>query len=122
MKLIKITTDNVITMTDVTENGEPLYETVRKDIGGFMENVYPKGLPQGFVMIVDDEGRCKGKPINPIGSYLYQTHLHGEPIVGDVVILKLGYYQDEPDIVGIPDSEAIQLIGKFLEIERSNLK
>lgn len=113
MKAITITSDNAIVMTDVANNGKPLYDIVRNTIDGFMENVYPKGLPEGYVMIVDDEGKLKGKPINQVGSYLYQSHIHGDPIVGDVVILKLGIYQGEYDIVGIPDNEANELMNEL---------
>ncbi|MBQ4145437.1 MAG: DUF3846 domain-containing protein [Clostridia bacterium] len=113
MKAIIVTAGNVISMTDVAENGEPLYQIVRNAIGGYMENVYPKGLPEGYVMIVDEEGKLKGNPINQVGSYLYQSHLHGDPIVGDVIILKLGIYQGEYDIVGIPDDEANKLMNEL---------
>ncbi len=118
MKAITVTTDNVISLIDVSENGKPLYEIVRKAIGGYMENVYPKGLPTDYVMIVDEEGKLKGKPINPIGSRLYLSHIHGDPIVGNIIILKLGFYQGEHDIVGIPDDEANKLMNDLF----SNLK
>ena len=118
MKAITVTTDNVISLIDVSENGKPLYEIVRKVIGGYMENVYPKGLPADYVMIVDEEGKLKGKPINQIGSRLYLSHIHGDSIVGNIIILKLGFYQGEHDIVGIPDDEANKLMNDLF----SNLK
>ena len=116
MKAIKVTTDNVISLVDVAENGHPLYEIVRDTIGGYMENVYPKGLPEEYVMIVDEEGKLKGYPVNPIGCYLYQSHIHGDAIVGNVIILKLGIYQGEHDIVGIPDDEANNLMNELFSI------
>ena len=117
MKAIVVTADRAVRMEDVPENGEVLYRIVRKAIGGYMENVYPKGLPDGFVMVVDEEGKLKGKPINAIGSALYQSHLHGDFIVGDVIILKLGTYQGEHDIVGIPDEEAEGLMNSLFGAE-----
>ena len=105
MKAIIVTADGETSVVDVPENGKRLYAIVRKVIGGYMENVYPKGLPKGYVMIVDEEGKLKDKPVNDTGSYLYRSHVHGDFIVGDVIILKLGTYKGEHDIVGIPDDE-----------------
>lgn len=102
--------NNTVRLEDVPGNGEVLYKIVRAAIGGYMENVYPKGLPDGFVMIVDEEGKLKGKSVNETGSVLYRSREHGDFIVGDVIILKLGTYQGEHDIVGIPDEEAEELM------------
>lgn len=114
MKAIKVTTDNVVSLVDVQSNGEPLYEQVKSIIGGWMENVYPKGLPEGYVMIVDEEGKLKGKQTNSLGSRLYQSFL--DLIVGDIVILKLGIHKGEYDIVGIPDDEANKLMNDLLQM------
>ncbi len=40
-----------------------------------------------------------GLPPNLLGSYLYGTQTHGQPIVGNIVILKLGRYVGEPGVV-----------------------
>lgn len=116
MKGIKITTDNVISTVDVQKNGSPLYDLMRKAVGGHCENVYPRRLKRGFVMIVNEEGLLHDLPINAVGSYLYGTDLHGQPIVGDVIILKLGYYQGELDVVGMTDNEANELMNDFIEV------
>ena len=107
MKALIITADDVISVVDVKENGEALYQLVRNTIGGYMENVYPRGLPNGYVMVVDEEGKLKHKPVNKLGSILYMNT--DDVIVGDVIILKLGVHQGECDIVGIPDDELIKL-------------
>lgn len=114
MKAIIIKENKTVLAVEVRENGESLYEAVRKTIGGYMENVYPEGLPKDFVMIVDEEGKLKGKPVNPLASSLYNGTALGDHIIGDVIILKLGTYEGEPDIVGIPDDEADELMNGLL--------
>ncbi|MFR7743886.1 MAG: hypothetical protein ACLU3I_11795 [Acutalibacteraceae bacterium] len=39
----------------------------------------------------------------------YGTDQHGEPIVGNIVVMKDGYRNGEPDIVGLDDSEVEQV-------------
>lgn len=121
MKAITISTDNEIKKIDVKQNGAPLYELMKKPVGGWYENVHPRRLPSKYVMIVNEEGLLHDLPINTVGSYLYATDIHGQPIVGDVIILKLGHYQGEPDVIGMTDDETNELMNDFLKII-SNLK
>jgi hypothetical protein len=85
MKFVKITTENVHAVIEVKP---PLYKGLQETVGGYIEVVRPKGLKHPFCMIVDEEGLLKKKPLNTVGSYLYGSHEHGHPIVGDVVIAK----------------------------------
>ncbi len=57
-------------------------------VGGYIEHVNPAGLPSPYCLICNEEGLLKGLPFNPIASKWYGTHLHGNPIVGPVVVLK----------------------------------
>lgn len=91
------------------EFGEPMFKTVGKAVGGHIEHVRPRGLEDPYCMVVNEEGRLRGLPVNPIGSYLYGTYDHGEPIVGDIVIMKEGFTDGEPDIVGLDDLDVQQL-------------
>ena len=116
MKAVTVTTDNEIKIIDVEKNGSQLYEQMRKAVGGYYENVYPQRLPKEFVMVVNEEGRLKDLPVNEVGSYLYGGDVHGEPIVGNIIILKLGYYEGEPDVVGMTDNEAIMIVKNLLNI------
>ena len=102
MKGIVITTDNKV---GVRQFGLPLYKTVGKVVGGYIEIVHPKGLSKPYIMIVNEEGRLLDLPLNHIGSFFYGTDQHGEPIVGNIVVMKDGYRNGEPDIVGLDDSE-----------------
>lgn len=110
MKGIVISTANKIQTTEIPENGHPLYDLVRGVVGGHMENVYPRRLDSNLIMVVNEEGLLMDLPVNPVASYLYGMDIHGQPIVGNVIILKRGYFEGEPDIVGIPDDEAETII------------
>ena len=87
MKGLVITTENKM---QVREFGEPAYETIGKAVGGWIEVVHPKGLPDPFCMVVNEEGLLHGLPLNLFGCILYDTVRHGNPIVGNIVILKEG--------------------------------
>ena len=93
MKGLVITTENKM---QVREFGEPAYETIGKAVGGWIEVVHPKGLPD---------------PLNLFGCILYDTVRHGNPIVGDIVILKEGFTTPgERDFIGL-DEDDIKFLG-----------
>ena len=115
MKGIVINTANDISLIDVSMNGEPLYALVRAVVGGFMENVRPRRLRKGLIMIVNEEGLLLGLPVNPMASWLYGADKHGQPIVGNVIILEEGLYKGEPDIVGISDEKAADVAAELIE-------
>ncbi len=106
MKGVVITAEKAMSIQDF---GEPLFKTVGEVVGGYIEHVNPVFLQDPYCMIVNEEGLLKGLPLNPIGSYLYGTHIHQQPIVGTIVIMKDGYRNGEPDIVGLEDNEAERL-------------
>lgn len=102
MKGIVVTTDLEIR---IEEFSDPLYKTVGSAVGGYIEHVKPARLRHPYCMIVNEGGRLLDLPLNYVGSYFYGTDQHGEPIVGNIVIMKDGYRNGEPDIVGLDDSE-----------------
>lgn len=102
MKGIVVTTDLEIR---IEEFSDPLNKTVGSAVGGYIEHVKPARLRHPYCMIVNEEGRLLDLPLNYVGSYFYGTDQHGEPIVGNIVIMKDGYRNGEPDIVGLDDSE-----------------
>lgn len=106
MKGIVVTTDLEIR---IEEFSDPLYKTVGSAVGGYIEHVKPARLRHPYCMIVNEEGRLLDLPLNYVGSYFYGTDQHGEPIVGNIVIMKDGYRGGEPDIVGLNDVEAEQI-------------
>lgn len=63
MKGLVFDTENRIQLKDF---GEPLLDNLQKEVGGYIEVVHPKYLPEGLCMVVDDEGLLKGSPVNNI--------------------------------------------------------
>ena len=60
--------------------------------------------------MIDEEGWFKDKPaINFIASYLYGAHEHHEPIVGNVLIMKVGMTNEGPDILPLNEAETRQV-------------
>ena len=107
MKGIVVTTNNKATVREFTS---PLFESVGDAVGGFIEVVHPRGLPQPYCMVVNEEGLLRGLPHNAHGSLLYGTPEHGHPIVGDIVFMKEGWTADGPDIVGLCDDDVESII------------
>lgn len=67
-------------------------------------------------MIVNEEGLLENLPINSIGCLLYGTAFHQCPIVGDIVIMKDGFRNGEPDIVGLTDKEVDIISKEFITL------
>jgi len=84
----------------------PLYESVGKVVEGYIERVKPAFLPRPFVIIVNEEGRLRRLPLNKVGSAWYAG-----PIVGNIVVMKDGFTDDGPDIVGLTNEELKKVIG-----------
>ena len=113
MKGIVVTTDLEIR---IEEFSDPLYKTVGSAVGGSIEHGKPARLRHPYCMIVNEEGRLLDLPLNYVGSYFYGTDQHGEPIVGNIVIMKDGYRGGEPDIVGLNDIEAEQIKDVIIDL------
>jgi hypothetical protein len=56
-------------------------------------------------MVVDEEGLLKPNELNPVGSWFYESDKHGEPIVGNVLILREEYGDDGPECAGMSDDD-----------------
>jgi len=56
-------------------------------VGGYVERVCPKKTP-GVIFLCDEEGLLKHKPLNEHGCLLYGTEIHGQPIVGDILVFE----------------------------------
>lgn len=108
MKGLVITTDDLMRTEEYTT---PLHESIGKTVGGWIEVVHPKLLPAPYCMIVNEEGLLLGLPVNLLGSILYESFRHGNPIVGDIVILKEGFTTPgERDFIGL-DEDDIKFLG-----------
>lgn len=98
------------------EYDPPHYDVIKEAVGGWYEHVHPMGLDRPYSMMVNEEGLLLGLPMNRLGSELYGTPQHGQPIVGDIVFLKDGYDGGEPDVVGMTEDEAQRLGDKFVKM------
>lgn len=111
MKGIVITTDDQLRVKDFSL---PLYQSAGEAVGGYIEHVNPRLLRRPYCLLVNEEGLLLGLQVNALASYMYGTHMHGHPIVGDVVLMKNAYIHGERDIVGLTDKE-IEKITRELE-------
>ena len=89
---------------------QPVHITAGALVDGYIEAVNTLGMVVlGYWLLVDEEGRLKEKPINPLASYLYGQHHHGQPICGDAVVVRHIVTDDGPDAVWLTHDEAEQL-------------
>ena len=103
-KGIVITPDNLISEQEFPE---PVYDTVGKVVGGWVEVVRPEGLARPFCMCVDEAGLLREKlEFNLIGSILYGTGVHGHPSVGAVVLMKEDGDGEDRRLAGLSPEEA----------------
>ena len=87
MKKVMSEDGSYITIYLSDEDGEPTLKAMQEAVGGYIEVVYAEN---GDQIILDEEGRLKGKPINEDAS----EHWLGDRwdndtanIVGDAIIL-----------------------------------
>lgn len=119
MKTVKVTTDNKVSIIDVDFDD---FRSIQKAIGGHFETVHTQLMADYFkdpsvIMLVDEEGRIKELPINPVGCTLYGTVSHGCPIVGDLIFARV----QGDDIIAPENAEAMieRLISTFIGLKRS---
>lgn len=108
MKGLVITTDSLMRTEEYTA---PLYESIGKTVGGWIEVVHPKLLPDPYCMIVNEEGLLRGLPLNLFASLVCESFRHGNAIVGDIVLLKESFTDaGGRDFVGLDDDD-IKFLG-----------
>ena len=93
----------------VKDFGKPLHETLGKEVDGWIEIVHPKGLSRPLCFVCNEEGLMRDLPMNAFGSILYGTHVHGHPIVGNIVVTREGMTEDGPDLVGLTDADIVKI-------------
>lgn len=106
-----VITTNQLMRTE--EYSYPLHKSIGKTVGGWIEVVHPKLLPAPYCMIVNEEGLLLNLPLNPLGSTLYESIRHGNPIVGNIVLCKEGFVEGERDIIGLDDDD-IKFLGAMV--------
>lgn len=108
MKVIFCAPDHQPEIKEIDSNDD-----IRDLIGGWLELVRPRYLPPQFLMLVDEEGLLKELPYNALGSVLYGLGAPS-PIVGPIVIAAEGLVDGVPDVVGLSDGDAADLIERYL--------
>lgn len=106
---ILIKANNEMSVVEITE---PLYECVGKLVDGYIEHLSLRNTPfkEDYCLICDEEFLCKDKrpAFNATASAMYAGTL-----LGDVVFLKDGMRDGEPDIIGLELEEACDLVDMF---------
>lgn len=134
MKLIKISTGLEMTIHDFpvgtySEQNKFLRELIGNNCEVY-EHVMPRRLytelnmqnqpskiaGQCVSMLIDEEGRLKENVPNLIGSYLYETDKHNQPIVGNILFVGEEWTDDGIDFCGIEESAF-----KELEMQLNNM-
>ena len=73
-----------------------------------------------LVMVVDEEGLMNIKRLNIVGSLFYGTHEHGNPIVGDILIMTQEITFDGPALAGLDEAVAESVAAKIRDIVSKN--
>jgi hypothetical protein len=76
-------TDGSILETEPKNGTHFTLEELKEIVGGWIEIVY---LPNKEMMIIDEEGKLKGKPYNLLATSYWKNH--NDFIVGDVLLCK----------------------------------
>lgn len=131
MKIIKITTQLEMTVHEFPtgtheEQNNKLQELIGNDCRIYehvmpprlytelqMKN-HPTTVPgQCVSMLIDEEGRLKPNTPNLIGSYLYKSDVHNQPIVGNVLFVGEEWGDDGIDFCGV-EEETFKLLEREL--------
>lgn len=114
MKTVKVTTDNKISIIDVDFDD---FRSIQQAIGGHFETVHTQLMADYFkdpslIMLVDEEGRIKELPINPVGCTLYRGI-----IAGDLIFARIA----GEDIVAPDDPETLKdrLLHTFIGLQEA---
>lgn len=134
MKFIKISTDMELSVHDFPDGDHCEQNMVLKELIGNRCDIYEHVMPERLYtdlkmknrptkipgqcvsMLIDEEGRLKRNVPNLIGSYLYKTDEHGEPIMGNILFVGEEWTGDGIDFCGIEEKTF-----KLLELELNNM-
>ena len=102
---------------EVVEIGEnPALSKLQELVGGYIEGVtLDLPISDPIVMLCDEEGKLKDKPINAIASAIMQAYPF-DFCVGDALILAL----DGEDLVGLTESQTTVLKAIVGQVARNH--
>ena len=85
-KTVKVKTDNKVTIVDIPWTLDGYENAVDARCVEFVSTQFMYDFfKMPVVMIVDESGLCKNKPLNKMASELYGYPVHGNYIAGDVI-------------------------------------
>jgi len=107
VKALKITTDGKKEVVDVEcSDSEKQLDVLYELVEGYIKIIRLSEPFSNFVMIVDDEGLVKEKPINSIATSFYNLERTDwqSYIVGDAVIMR---WDPPSDITGLTEDDIV---------------
>ena len=116
MKGLFIDTDGRMSVREFSDTDT--VSSIDEAVGGWFEIVHPMLLRAPYIMLVNEEGLLHNLPLNFCGSVLYGAHKNGQRIVGNIVILKEGFVDGEPDVVGLNDDELLKIGNEIINVSR----
>ncbi len=137
MKIIRITTDNEISIHEFPYGSYEEQNRILRSLIGphceIYEHVMPKrlyssmggsnriGTEEGncVSMLVDEEGIFRELEINTVGSYLYEADRHGNVILGNILIIGEMLGNDGIDFCGMSEGQFDIL---YPQLERLTMK
>lgn len=123
MKIIRVTTDLEVSVHEfpvgtMSERNNELRELIGNRCELYehvmphrlythlkMSNSPTKSPGQCVSMLIDEEGRLKPNKPNMIGSYLYKTDEHGQPIMGNILFVGEFLSNDGIEFCGIAEDK-----------------
>jgi hypothetical protein len=112
MKLaIKLTAEGNASIIDLVADSNELL-TLQMAVGGLIE---AKTLESGYTLIMNEEGKLQGLPVNSRATEIWLANFPNFPdvILGDVVIA--GGYDDEGEQLGLDSDYANRLLKLFAQ-------
>ncbi len=110
-KAIKLTAKGSASIVDLSADSNELL-TLQMAVGGLIE---AKTLNDGYTLIMNEEGKLQGLPINERATEIWLANFPNFPdvILGDVVIA--GGYDDEGEQLGLDSDYADRLLKLFAQ-------
>lgn len=112
-----LTSDLKILPRSIDCEPEDLNQVLHELLNGFFEIVRPRGCPPHILMLVDDEGILKDLPYNPLAASLY-----GQYIAGKAILMREGFINGEPDIVGLSADEQRYMFSFLSDIRKGYME
>lgn len=140
MKIIRITTDNEISVHEFPEGTYTKQNEVLGNLIGpkceLIEHVMPQRLynvigasntvgrePGSCAnILIDEDGHYHRLPVNVVGSWMYETDKHGYPILGNILVSGETWTGVGIDFCGLSEEQFNLIYPKLEEIVKKARK